>query len=279
MQQKRRHCRLLKKLNQLNIDNEEEGIMLSKAVSSVLALLLVSWIPGSVAQTGGQEREMDGVMIDTCCWCGPKPPTCKAKDSIEPNQSEKADGGAKEAKTQVPQGEHDRSCVRKCLRKKGVHYVVAPPPPCPQSTVASPGYVLDEKYNALAEQYAGKMVHVRGIFDDSKHEVQVASIGPADSPMPESKERDLVAQNRKPGTVNGWVTDDKCGAKGTNDKAEACTKKCLAAGAKMVIVTDKDQKVLMVDNPDALKGHEGHHIAVTGHVMGDSIHVESAKML
>src|ERR1039457_2173701 len=83
----------------------------------------------------------------------------------------------------------------------------------------------------------------------------------------------------KSSTVNGWVSDDKCGAKGANDKAEACTKKCLAAGAKMVIVTDKDQKILMVDNPDALKGHEGHHIAVTGHVMGDSIHVDSAKML
>jgi len=80
-------------------------------------------------------------------------------------------------------------------------------------------------------------------------------------------------------TVNGWVSDAKCGAKGANDKAEACTKKCLAAGAKMVIVTDKDQKILMVDNPDALKDHVGHHIAVTGHVMGDSIHVESAKML
>ncbi|MFZ0322104.1 MAG: hypothetical protein WAL56_23460 [Candidatus Sulfotelmatobacter sp.] len=80
-------------------------------------------------------------------------------------------------------------------------------------------------------------------------------------------------------TVNGWVSDDKCGAKGANDKAEACTKKCLAAGAKMVIVTDKDSKVLMVDNPDVLKDHVGHHIAVTGHVMGDSIHVDSAKML
>ena len=83
----------------------------------------------------------------------------------------------------------------------------------------------------------------------------------------------------KSATVNGWVSDDKCGAKGANDKAEACTKKCLAAGAKMVIVTDKDQKVLMVDHPDALKGHEGHHIAVTGQVKGDSIHVDSAKML
>jgi hypothetical protein len=80
-------------------------------------------------------------------------------------------------------------------------------------------------------------------------------------------------------TVNGWVSDSKCGAKGANDKAAACTKKCLEEGAKVVVVTDSDQKVLMVDNPDALKGHEGHHIAVTGHVKGDSIHVESAKML
>ncbi len=80
-------------------------------------------------------------------------------------------------------------------------------------------------------------------------------------------------------TVNGWVADDKCGVKGANDKAEACTKKCLAAGAKMVIVTDKDQKVLMVDNPESLKGHEGHHVAVTGQMGKDSIHVESTKML
>jgi hypothetical protein len=80
-------------------------------------------------------------------------------------------------------------------------------------------------------------------------------------------------------TVNGWVSDSKCGAKGANSGAEACTKKCLDAGAKMVIVTDKDQKVLTVDNPDVLKDHVGHHIAVTGHVMGDSIHVDSAKML
>jgi hypothetical protein len=80
-------------------------------------------------------------------------------------------------------------------------------------------------------------------------------------------------------TVNGWVSDNKCGAKGANAGAEACTKKCLAAGATMVIVTDKDQKVLAVENPDALKDHVGHHIAATGQVMGDSIHVESAKML
>jgi len=83
----------------------------------------------------------------------------------------------------------------------------------------------------------------------------------------------------KSGSVNGWVVDDKCAAKGANAKAEACTKKCLAAGAKMVVVTDGDQKVLKVENPDALKGHEGHHVTVTGTMMGDSIKVDSVKMM
>ena len=78
-------------------------------------------------------------------------------------------------------------------------------------------------------------------------------------------------------TVKGYVADSKCGAKGKTN-AE-CTKKCIQEGAKMVVVTDKDDKVLTVENPDALAGHEGHHVAVTGHVTGDSIHVESVKMV
>jgi len=80
-------------------------------------------------------------------------------------------------------------------------------------------------------------------------------------------------------TVNGWVSDSKCGVKGANATSEACTKKCIAAGEKAVLVTDTDQKVLAVDNPEALKGHEGHHVAVTGHIDGDKIHVDSLKML
>lgn len=80
-------------------------------------------------------------------------------------------------------------------------------------------------------------------------------------------------------TVNGYVADSKCGVKGAHDGAAECTKKCLKEGAKMVVVTDGDQKVLTVDNPDALTGHEGHHVAVTGTVTGDSIHVDSVKMM
>jgi hypothetical protein len=82
-------------------------------------------------------------------------------------------------------------------------------------------------------------------------------------------------------TVNGYVADSKCGAKGANSdpKTAECTKKCIKEGAKMVVVTDGDQKVLTVDNPKKLEGHEGHHVAVTGTVSGDSIHVSSVKML
>ena len=80
-------------------------------------------------------------------------------------------------------------------------------------------------------------------------------------------------------TVNGYVSDSKCGAKGANAKAAECTKKCIKEGAKMVVVTDGDQKVLTVDNPEKLEGHEGHHVAVTGQVTGDSVHVESVKMM
>jgi len=87
------------------------------------------------------------------------------------------------------------------------------------------------------------------------------------------------AADDKAGTVNGWISDSKCGVKGANAGAAACTKKCLDEGAKMVVVTDGDQKILNVENPDALKGHEGHHVAVSGHVTGDTIHVMSVKML
>ncbi len=80
-------------------------------------------------------------------------------------------------------------------------------------------------------------------------------------------------------TVNGWVSDSKCGAKGANAHHAGCAKKCINAGANPVVVTDNDKKVLPVDNPDALKGHEGQHVGVTGTVDGDKIHVESVAVL
>ncbi len=89
----------------------------------------------------------------------------------------------------------------------------------------------------------------------------------------------VVMASAESATVKGYVTDTQCGAKGAAATHAACMGKCLAKGAKVAIVTDGDSKVLTVDNPDVLKGHEGHHISATGTVTGDSIHVDNMKML
>jgi hypothetical protein len=90
-----------------------------------------------------------------------------------------------------------------------------------------------------------------------------------------------VLASDKAETVQGWVSDTKCAAKGTSAAHADCAKKCMEAGAKLALVTDKDQKVLSVSNGDALAGHEGHHVEVKGEVSGDSITIDkdSVKML
>jgi hypothetical protein len=54
-----------------------------------------------------------------------------------------------------------------------------------------------------------------------------------------------------------------------------------ADGGKLTFVSDQDQKSWDVMNPEALKGHEGHHVQVSAHVYADKgqIHVMSVKML
>jgi hypothetical protein len=54
-----------------------------------------------------------------------------------------------------------------------------------------------------------------------------------------------------------------------------------ADGDKLSFVSDKDKKSWDVANPEALKGHEGHHVEVSAHVYSDKgqIHVMSVKML
>jgi hypothetical protein len=44
--------------------------------------------------------------------------------------------------------------------------------------------------------------------------------------------------------------------------------------------TDKDNKTYTIENSDAVKGHEGHDVRVSGHVdeSNNSIHVTSVKM-
>ncbi len=65
-------------------------------------------------------------------------------------------------------------------------------------------------------------------------------------------------------SIKGWVSDVACGAKGARAGHTECAKKCADKGVALALVTDKGHSVWTIENPDAVKGHEGHHVAVSG---------------
>lgn len=84
-----------------------------------------------------------------------------------------------------------------------------------------------------------------------------------------------VSAFAKDSTYAGWISESKCGAKGASASHEACTKKCVEAGAKPVLVTDADGKVVPIDNPDAVKDVLGQHVEVKGSMKGGAVHIAS----
>jgi hypothetical protein len=54
-----------------------------------------------------------------------------------------------------------------------------------------------------------------------------------------------------------------------------------ADGDKYWFVNDKDGKSWEIINPEAVKGHEGHHVELSAHVYADKmqVHVMSLKMM
>jgi len=90
-----------------------------------------------------------------------------------------------------------------------------------------------------------------------------------------------TAAGSKDKPVTGWISDEMCAAKHAKEGGEACVKKCIGHGAAPALVTDGGNKVLKIDNPEAVKGHEGHHVQVTGHTDAakGTIHVAELKML
>jgi hypothetical protein len=81
--------------------------------------------------------------------------------------------------------------------------------------------------------------------------------------------------------IRGWISDVKCGAKGASTSHEECLRQCLHNGDKLALVTDADHRVLIVENPEALKGHEAHHVALYGRVDSNrgTLHVDRIEML
>jgi len=76
----------------------------------------------------------------------------------------------------------------------------------------------------------------------------------------------VISGSSKSITVTGWVSDEACGAEHTKPGGTDCVLKCLRGGAqvghpewkpqRMVLVADKSKKIWIVENPEALKGHD-----------------------
>lgn len=101
--------------------------------------------------------------------------------------------------------------------------------------------------------------------------VLAASAGFAAPKVATSKSRSWV----------GYVTDSKCAKSPKERTNAACVKKCLSAGAKLVLFDTYTKKVYQLDPQSAVEAHATHHVRIYGTLDkdGDTIHVTSVKML
>jgi len=76
----------------------------------------------------------------------------------------------------------------------------------------------------------------------------------------------------------GTIIDEKCSTvKGMKGNA-ACAAKCLKGGEAAVLLTDEDKIYKIVDQ-DKVVAHAGHKVTISGTLDGDTIKVDSVKML
>ena len=87
-------------------------------------------------------------------------------------------------------------------------------------------------------------------------------------------------------TIKGWISDASCARgrassgvfTGTNPE---CAKKCIASGAKMVLIVPDQRMLLTVANPDLAKANIGDFVEITGSVEAktSTLHIDSLKLL
>ena len=78
--------------------------------------------------------------------------------------------------------------------------------------------------------------------------------------------------------VKGWVED---GVAHTPGNSTETVKQAIASGAPYVFVDDTSKTVWRIDNPQAVKGHEGQHIAFSGTMVPNvnTIHIDHLRVL
>jgi hypothetical protein len=86
--------------------------------------------------------------------------------------------------------------------------------------------------------------------------------------------------------IRGWLSDESCARgrasggvfTGTNPE---CAKKCIASGAKMVLIVPDQKTILTIDNPATAQTNIGNYVEITGSVKAKTktLHIDTLKML
>jgi len=71
----------------------------------------------------------------------------------------------------------------------------------------------------------------------------------------------FAGETSKATAQKGWISDSECAAHG--DKM-CSNKQHVANGAKLVFVTEADNKILTVTNPATVADHQGPHVQING---------------
>jgi hypothetical protein len=80
-------------------------------------------------------------------------------------------------------------------------------------------------------------------------------------------------------TIYGYISCSACGAKGAADSHADCMEKCLAKGAAIILVTDDTKQIIRIDNPDAVRGHHAHRVALYGYFKDSGFYIISVRMI
>ena len=88
----------------------------------------------------------------------------------------------------------------------------------------------------------------------------------------------------------GWISDESCGAQHTKPGRADCVQKCWRGGASVghpewkpqraVLVTDDDQAIWIVENPEAVRNFPAEHVVLEGKFDSakKTIHVEKITL-
>jgi hypothetical protein len=79
-------------------------------------------------------------------------------------------------------------------------------------------------------------------------------------------------------TMSGYISCS-AGAKVVPPGDADAVRKCLDKGGLTVIVVDDTHQAVTIENPEAVRGHEGHRVLITGRVEEKGFHVYSVRII